>query len=87
MELSLPLRQALNYVGMNKRNRVHRYYSTAQRCRGCEQKPQCARGQFRTIGIHICDVARQKAYEVAKDPGGSPWRYASDGKWRHCSQN
>jgi len=34
----------------------------------CEQKPQCTRGQFRTIGIHTCHVARQKAYEVAKTP-------------------
>ena len=32
------------------------------------EKPQCTRGQFRTIGIHICDAARQKAYEVAKTP-------------------
>src|SRR5262245_40053100 len=25
-------------------------------------------GQFRTIGIHTCDAARQKTYEVAKTP-------------------
>jgi hypothetical protein len=29
---------------------------------------QDTRGQFRTIGIHTCDAARQKAYEVAKTP-------------------
>jgi len=63
-----PAGKPLKYVGINKRNRVHRYYSTAQRCRGCGQKPQCTRGQFRTIGIHTCDAARQKAYEVAKTP-------------------
>ena len=63
-----PAGKPLNYVGINKRNRVHRYHSTAKRCRGCEQKPQCTRGQFRTIGIHTCDAARQKAYEVAKTP-------------------
>ena len=34
-------------------------------CRGCEQKPQRTHGQFRTIGIHTCDAARQKAYQVA----------------------
>jgi transposase len=63
-----PAGKPLNYVGINKRNRVHRYYSTVKRCRGCEQKPQCTRGQFRTIGIHTCDAARQKAYQVAKTP-------------------
>jgi transposase len=63
-----PAGKPLNYVGINKGNRVHRYYSTAKRCRGCEQKPQCTRGQFRTIGIHICDAARQKAYATAKTP-------------------
>ena len=61
-----PAGNRLNYVGINKGNRVHRYYSTAKRCRGCEQKPQCTRGQFRTIGIHICEAARQKAYALAK---------------------
>src|SRR5246127_4512004 len=63
-----PAGKSLNYMGINKRNRVHRYYSTVTHCRGCEQKPQCTRGQFRTIGIHTCDAARQKAYEVAKTP-------------------
>jgi transposase len=63
-----PAGKRLNYVGINKGNRVHRYYSTSKRCPGCEQKPQCTRGQFRTIGIHICEMARQKAYEVAKTP-------------------
>ncbi len=60
-----PAGKPLNYVGINKGNRVHRYYSTAKRCRGCEQKPQCTRGKFRTIGIHICEAARQKAYAIA----------------------
>jgi transposase len=63
-----PAGKPLNYVGINKRNRVHRYYSTVKRCRGCEQKPQCTRGQFRTIGIHTCEAARQKADDVAKTP-------------------
>jgi hypothetical protein len=55
-------------VGINKRNRAHRYYSTVKRCRGCGQKPQCTRGKFRTIAIHTCEAARQKAEEVAKTP-------------------
>jgi Transposase DDE domain len=41
---------------------------TVKRCRGCEQKPQCTRGKFRTIAIHTCEAARQKADEVAKTP-------------------
>ena len=63
-----PAGKRLNYVGINKGNRVHRYYSTTKRCRGCEQKPQCTRGQFRTIGIHICEEARQRAHARAKTP-------------------
>src|SRR5438477_3224036 len=63
-----PAGQPLNYVGINKRNRAHRYYSTVKRCRGCGQKPQCTRGKFRTIAIHTCEAARQKADEVAKTP-------------------
>src|SRR5207249_145941 len=63
-----PAGKPLNYVGINKRNRAHRYYSTVKRFRGCGQKPQCTRGKFRTIAIHTCEAARQKADEVAKTP-------------------
>src|SRR6266536_2431558 len=63
-----PAGKPLNYVGINQRNRAHRYYSTVKRCRGCGQKPQCTRGKFRTIAIHTCEAARQKADEVAKTP-------------------
>src|SRR5437870_1548471 len=63
-----PAGKPLNYVGINKRNRAHRYYSTVKRCRGCGQKPQCTRGKFRTIAIHTCEAARQMADEVAKTP-------------------
>jgi transposase len=63
-----PAGKPLNYVGINQRNRAHRYYSTVKRCRGCEQKPQCTRGKFRTIAIHTCEAARQKADEIAKTP-------------------
>src|SRR5947207_9594746 len=65
--LSLPRRQAPE-LRINKQNRAHRYYSTAKRCRGCGQKPQCTRGKFRTIAIHTCEAARRKADEVAKTP-------------------
>jgi hypothetical protein len=50
-----PAGKPLNYVGINKRNRAHRYYSPVKRCRGCGQKPQCTRGKFRTIAIHTCE--------------------------------
>jgi hypothetical protein len=63
-----PAGKPLNYVGINQRNRAHRYYSTVKRCRGCEQKPQCTRGKFRTIAIHTCEAAREKADEIAKTP-------------------
>src|SRR6266480_3335627 len=63
-----PAGKPLNYVGINQRNRAHRYYSTVKRCRGCGQKPQCTRGKFRRIAIHTCEAARQKAEEVAKTP-------------------
>ena len=63
-----PEGKPLKYVGINKLNRVHTYHSTAKRCRGCAQKPQCTRGKYRMINIHVCEGARQKAYELAKTP-------------------
>jgi hypothetical protein len=58
----------LKYVGINKLNRTHAYHSTAKRCRGCAQKPQCTRGKYRIVSIHVCEAARQKAYEIARTP-------------------
>ena len=63
-----PEGKQLKYVGINKLNRVHLYHSTAKRCRGCAQKPQCTRGKYRVISVHICEAARQRAYAVAKTP-------------------
>jgi len=63
-----PEGKLLKYVGINKLNRTHLYHSTAKRCRGCAQKPQCTRGKYRVISVHVCEAARQKAYEVAKTP-------------------
>jgi hypothetical protein len=64
-----PAGKPLNYVGINKRNRAHRYYSTVKRCRGCGQKPQCTRGKFRTIAIDTCEAARQKADGLLQGAG------------------
>ena len=63
-----PEGKPLKYVGINKLNRVHTYHSTAKRCRGCPQKPQCTRGKYRIVSIHVCEAARQKAYQIAKTP-------------------
>jgi transposase len=63
-----PEGKQLKYTGINKLNRVHLYRSTAKRCRGCAQKPQCTRGKYRVISVHVCEAARQKAYQVAKTP-------------------
>ena len=63
-----PEGKPLKYVGINKLNRVHTYHSTAKRCRGCVRKPQCTRGKYRIVNVHVCEAARQKAYEIAKTP-------------------
>jgi hypothetical protein len=63
-----PEGKPLKYVGINKLNRVHTYHSTVKRCRGCPQKPQCTRGKYRIVSIHVCEAARQKAYQIAKTP-------------------
>src|SRR5436190_12013194 len=63
-----PAGKPLNYVGINKRNRAHRYYSTVKRCRGCGQKPQSLPGRFLTIGTTISERGGRKAERVAKTP-------------------
>jgi len=63
-----PEGKQLKYVGINQLNRTHLYYSTPKRCRECSQKEQCTRGKYRMIAIHVCEAARQKAYQVAKTP-------------------
>ena len=63
-----PEGKPLKYVGINKLNRVHTYHSTAKRCRECPQKPQCTRGKYRIVSIHVCEAVRQKAYQIAKTP-------------------
>jgi transposase len=58
----------LKYVGVNPLNRTHLYYSTVKRCRDCSQKSRCTRGKYRTLAIHICEPARQRAHALAQTP-------------------
>jgi len=61
-----PEGKPLKYVGINKRNHTHLYYSTVKRCRDCAQKSRCTRAKFRSLAIHTCEPARQRAYALAK---------------------
>jgi len=63
-----PEGKRLTYVGINQRNRVHLFKSTLKRCRDCPQKLKCTRGKYRTLAIHTCESARQRAYALAKTP-------------------
>ncbi len=63
-----PEGKLLKYVGINARNRTHLYYSTVKRCRDCSQKSCCTRGKYRTLAIHTCESARQRAHALAKTP-------------------
>src|SRR5207245_6872623 len=63
-----PEGKILKYVGINARNRTHVYYSTVKRCRECSQKSRCTRGKYRTIAIHTCEPARQRAHALAQTP-------------------
>ena len=64
-----PEGKPLKYVGINPLNRTHLYSSTAKRCRDCSQKSRCTRGKYRTLAIHTCEPARQRAHALAKTPG------------------
>jgi hypothetical protein len=61
-----PEGKILKYNGINKRNHTHVYYSTPKRCRDCSQKSRCTRGKYRTIAIHTCEPARQRARDRAE---------------------
>ena len=63
-----PEGKVLKYNGINKRNHTHLYYSTPKRCRECSQKSRCTRGKYRTISIHTCEEARQRAKARAETP-------------------
>jgi transposase len=63
-----PEGKLLKYVGVNPLNRTHLYYSTVKRCRECSQKSRCTRGKYRSLAIHICEPARQRAHALAQTP-------------------
>ena len=42
--------------------------TTPKRCRECSQKSRCTRGKYRTIAIHTCEEARQRAHARAETP-------------------
>ena len=81
-----PEGKLLKYVGINKRNRTHVYYSTVKRCRDCSQKSCCTRGRYRTLAIHTCEPARQRADALLRHQR-SRSRNGHGGRWKHCSQN
>jgi len=55
-----PEGKPLKYVGISLHNRT---------CRDCPQKNLCTRAKFRSLAIHTCEPARQRAYALAKTPG------------------
>ncbi len=60
-----PAGEQLNYVGLNVRNRAHAYIGSAKRCGACSQKPQCTSGRYKYLAIHMDELARQRARELA----------------------
>jgi len=64
-----PEGKPLKYMGISLHNRTHLYYSTVKHCRDCPQKNLCTRAKFRSLAIHTCEPARQRAYALAKTPG------------------
>jgi len=63
-----PAGEHLKYVGLNVRNRAHAYIGSAKRCGACSQKPQCTRGQYKYLAIHMHEPARQRARDLADTP-------------------
>ncbi len=63
-----PAGEQLNYVGLNVRNRAHAYIGSAKRCGACSQKPQCTSGRYKYLAIHMDELARQRARELANTP-------------------
>jgi transposase len=63
-----PAGQALNFVGLNVRNRTHAYIGSRKRCGACSQKAQCTTGQYKYLAIHIHEPARQRARDLVNTP-------------------
>jgi hypothetical protein len=63
-----PAGEQLNYVGLNVRNRAHAYIGSAKRCGACSQKTQCTGGRYKYLAIHMDELARQRARDLANTP-------------------
>ena len=63
-----PAGEQLNYVGLNVRNRAHAYIGSAKRCGACSQKTPCTSGRYKYLAIHMDELARQRARELANTP-------------------
>jgi DDE family transposase len=63
-----PAGQQLNYGGRNDRNRAFAYIGTRKKCGPCPLKPQCTRGAFRFLAIHMNEAARQRARDLWNTP-------------------
>jgi transposase len=63
-----PAGEKLNYVGLNVRNRAHAYIGSAKRCGACSQKARCTSGRYKYLAIHMDELARQRARELANTP-------------------
>jgi transposase len=63
-----PAGKQLNYVGLNVRNRAHAYIGSAKRCGACSQKAQCTSGRYKYLAIHMDELARQRARDLANTP-------------------
>ena len=63
-----PAGQQLNYGGRSDRNRAFAYIGTRKKCGPCPLKPQCTRGAFRFLAIHMNEAARQRARDLWTTP-------------------
>jgi hypothetical protein len=60
-----PAGQPLNYGGRVYRNRAFNYIGTRKRRGACSLRAQCTSAPFRSLNIHQCEAARQRARELA----------------------
>src|SRR6516225_8655294 len=63
-----PAGEQLNYVGLNVRNRAHAYIGSAKRSGAGSQKTQSTSGRYKYLAIHMDELARQRARELANTP-------------------
>jgi len=60
--------EQLNYVGLNVRNRAQAYIGSTKCCGACCQKTKCTSGRYKYLAIHMDELARQRARELANTP-------------------